>query len=169
MHWSVSIILILCIGSFFEGVHQTSLSLSKCLIDIVYITVSTVYKSQWFDLIFTFFEAAVSGAPPFYSTDQIIPIFHKLNTPGLKTFFAEFERRWNAGVSPEQSVRAWHSPCWSQQCQVGSFKISTKEENYKMSWRYSGDTGVDTGSRSVVSTAYAYGDYYRWVGAGGFY
>merc|ERR1719234_1773580 len=26
--------------------------------------------------------------------------------------------------------------------------------------KYSGDTGVDTGSRSVVSTAYAYGDYY---------
>ena len=28
-------------------------------------------------------------SPPFYSTDQIIPIFHKLNTPGLKTFFLQ--------------------------------------------------------------------------------
>ena len=33
----------------------------------------------------------------------------------------------------------------------------------KCAARYSGDTGVDTGSRSVVSTAYAYGDYYRWL------
>ena len=55
-------------GSFFEGVLQTSLSLSKCLIDIVDINVSTVYKSQLFDLIFTFFEAAVS---PF--------LFHRSN------------------------------------------------------------------------------------------